>query len=249
MQPIQNQRRVRFQEKECEVYTYSMGPLYHFEEQKRILWYQRDDFQQFKKNNKKLIREYRYMMKCSSQLSSIMASNDTNKIAVLNNRSVLEDEIRGLENHLSARAQLDFQHRKTACCRAVLHEQNKQTSFYYQQEQQRGIHVEPFERKMTTIDTKWIRTVSLRKTKMSKIMAYSLGKSDASYVRQLKKTKPCKGGPQVSSRQMESLPTAISNFDETLLTMKRIQQNIRFKDWSPTPGSSLPQHASALVRC
>lgn len=109
-------------------------------EQKRMLWYRKKDFTRFGDIDKKLARDYRFAKRTG--------------------QSVIELEVRGLENQLSIRANLDARARLASSRRAVLGEQARQ--------QETGMS-----------DPRLIRKASVIATRPSRVLGFTLAKKDA----------------------------------------------------------------------
>jgi hypothetical protein len=153
-----SQRRVRISEAECQEISVP-EPLYGDAPDKTMLWYQEKELFRIKWNNKRMLREYRMVMKHMNQSS--LVPPDQNHYAHMKHH--LEENMRGLETYRSTKALVAAKNRRDANQRMVLLEQQ------YQKRQ--GI-TEP----------KRIRRVSRSVTHTSKIIAYAQGKKDALYV-------------------------------------------------------------------
>jgi hypothetical protein len=154
------------------------------------LWYQTEDFKRFRSEDKKLMRVYRNLIKRKQRIP-IDTIDEDNMNFINEQIEKLEDEIRGLEDYKSVRANIDFKHRRHACCYAVMKEQARQRKLFLFQKKRMRIDDE------TTDDIAWItssnfeldataiRNSVLDTSMKSKLLAFTLGLSDASHVRQM----------------------------------------------------------------
>jgi hypothetical protein len=154
------------------------------------LWYHSQDFKKFRSDDKKLMRVYRNLIKRKQRIPEGSMDEDNSNF-IDEQIEKLEDEIRGLEDYKSVRANIDFKHRRHACCYAVMKEQARQRKLFLFQKKRMRIDDE------STDDSTWIVTsnfeldaTSIRNSVLdtsmkSKLLAFTLGLSDASYVRQM----------------------------------------------------------------
>ena len=151
------QRRVHFPEVEWQEIV-GPEPLYD-EADKQLLWYQDAELCRFKGKNKKLIHEYRLVMKHIDQSSLVPLCQNH----YANKKRQLEDNLRGLEDYKCKSTIAVAKKRRVATMRFVLLEQRyqKQNSFS---------------------DPERIREVSLSTTSLNALIAYTKGKMDEMYV-------------------------------------------------------------------
>ena len=154
------------------------------------LWYNTEDFKKFRSDDKRLMKVYRNLLKQKQRIP--VGEMDDENMKFIDEKIVnLEDEIRGLEDYKSVRANIDFKHRRHACCDAVMKEQAKQQKLFRFQQKRMKINDE------TTDDITWssarefvldvtsIRKCVLNTSMKSKLLAFTLGLADADYVRQM----------------------------------------------------------------
>jgi hypothetical protein len=171
-------RRVQFHKVECTVHT--IERMEFTEQMKESLWYQPTDCRKFRTDDKKLMRTYRGLVKRMHQ------TNDIVEISSLNQQiEQMEEEIRGLEDYKSLRAHLDEKHRRISCCHAVLKEQIRQRTLFLLQQPTSDDDDDDDWSSPFTLDATLIRNCVLDTSMKSKLLAFTLGLSDASYVRQI----------------------------------------------------------------
>jgi hypothetical protein len=173
-----SKRRVQFNAVECTVHT--IERIEYTEQMKELLWYQPSDCKVFRSNDKTLMKTYRRLMKRMHQ------TIDVEEMSMLKMQiEQMEDETRGLENYRSLRANLDDKHRRISCCHAVLKEQERQRALY--QFQRPRLFDTDFDdwSSQFILDETLIRNCVLDTSMKSKLLAYTLGLSDASYVREM----------------------------------------------------------------
>jgi hypothetical protein len=164
-------RQVRFHQMEFKYIDDSHCKTYE-EEQPHTSWYEPADIRMIQNDNEKLIRKYRALIRINPSNGKYKEarSYDFEK-----QRKKMEDEMRGLEDHLSILSHLLYKRRVAACCQGVLNEQLRQKNIW-----EHGLHSDrPF-----ILDVDLIRKVSVNNSMKSKMMAYSLGQVDESFVRQ-----------------------------------------------------------------
>lgn len=154
------------------------------------LWYQTEDFKKFRSDDKKLMRVYRNLIK-QKQRVPVGTMDDENLKFIDEQIANLEDEIRGLEDYKSIRANIDFKHRRYACGYAVMKEQARQRKLFLFQQKRMKIDDEMSDgftwisSSNFELDATSIRNCVLDTSMKSKLLAFTLGLSDASYVRQM----------------------------------------------------------------
>jgi hypothetical protein len=231
-------RRVQFQIVECTHHTtddaVSTSKTSHERDeegqpyQASHLWYRTEDFKKFRSDDKKLMKVYRNLIKQKQHIPN-GTLDDENMNFMDEKIADVEDEIRGLEDYKSVRANIDFKHRRHACCDAVMKEQAKQWNLFRFQQKRMKINDE------TTDDITWcsarsfvldaasIRNCVLNTSMKSKLLAYTLGLSDAAYVRQMNQVDAVsvlENEPDVHDKRLER---CIVDVDE-----KRVYRHIKF---------------------
>jgi hypothetical protein len=130
------------------------------------------DIRTIQNNNENLIKKYRALIRINPSLSG----NKEHRTSTLaKQRKLMNEELRGLEDHLSTLSSLLYKRRVAACCQGVLNEQLRQKNLW-----KNGVHNDrPF-----ILDSELVRKVSANNSMKSKMMAYSFGLADAAYVSQ-----------------------------------------------------------------
>ena len=201
--PKVQKQRVRFHKVECTYQTIednddptaTLMDEHDDEEgtcQASHLWYRTEDFKKFRSDDKKLMRVYRNLIKRKQRIPA--GTIDADNMSFINEEiEKLEDEIRGLEDYKSIRANIDFKHRRHACCYAVMKEQARQRKLFLFQKKRMRIDDDSTDDsawKISTntfeLDVTSIRNSVLDTSMKSKLLAFTLGLSDASYIRQMK---------------------------------------------------------------
>ena len=170
-------RRVRFQLEHCTTVVRSEETFETLEKLKHLVWYQPTDIQQFQSNDEMMIKKYRSFVRNNQRLGRSKL-NDVEKLEM-----EMVAEMRGLENTFNVLSQLSHQRRLEVSCRGVLNEQERQKKLWSKDLEAN----EPF-----LIDAESIRKVYANYSMNSKLIAYSLGRSDATFVRQFQKISPVK---------------------------------------------------------
>ena len=168
-------RRVRFQSAQRTTFIRSSETSKTIENLKNSIWYQPADIQKFQWHDEMLIKKYRSIVRNKQRMGRI----NLKEIDILTTE--MESEMRGLEDEFNVLAQQRYQRRLYDSCRAVLVEQERQRDLWSNDSNANQSFL---------LDAEMIRKVYADSSRNSKLIAYSLGLSDAAFVRQFQKNSP-----------------------------------------------------------
>ena len=168
-------RHVRFQPARYTMSLTSGGTSQTLEECKRLVWYQPADFQNFQNNNEILIQKYRSALRNNHRLGRTKLK-DIEKLEM-----EIEAEMRGLEDNFDVISGLRHQRRLADSVSAVLIEQERQRDLWSKDASANSSFLP---------DAEMIRKVYSISSMNSKLIACSLGRSDAIFARQFQKLSP-----------------------------------------------------------
>jgi hypothetical protein len=217
-------RRVRFQPALCTTFVRSDVTFQTLAECKHLVWYQPADIQKFQCNDEILVKKYRAFVRNNQRLGQTK-SKYIEKLG-------METEMRGLEDEFNLLAQMRHLRRLEDSCRAVLMEQERQWDLWSKDENTKQSFI---------LDAEMIRKVYSNSSMNSKLIAYSLGRSDATFARQFQNDSPiC----EYVSRNHNS--TVVNKNRKTKSTLQRDRDQMPFKSKEEKKSTNVT--ASSILR-
>lgn len=213
--------RVRFQPARCTKIVHPDETSQILVERKHLVWYQPSDIQHFQFNDETLIRKYRSIVRSNQRLGR-------NNLEDVESEKKIEDEMRGLEDNFSILSQLRHQRRLADARGGVLTEQERQRDLWA-----KGVNAS----QSFVLDVEMLRNVYASSSMKSKLIAYSLGQSDAAIARKFQNESP------ISCRVLRSNRN-IGNIQEEMKSTLRKDRN----HTSPTFNKKTECTASSILR-
>jgi hypothetical protein len=165
--------RVRFHPTKCTAFMIPNESFQSIEECKHLLWYQHDDIQKFQRNDEMLIKKYRTLVRNIQRLGRTKLNNiEINE---------MEAEMRGLEDDFTVLSHLRHQRRLEDSFYAVMIEQERQRDLWSKNSKDSHSFL---------LDVEMVQKVYSSSAMSSKLIAYSLGRADATFARQFQKISP-----------------------------------------------------------